>query len=46
MKMNLDNGPQTKKLENKIMLMMKDRVLGHGTTMSMLGTLDHSEAEN
>ena len=33
----MDNGPLTKQLVSKVTLMMKDRVFGHGTTMSMLG---------
>ena len=36
--MNMDNGLLTKQLVNKVFLMMKDHVVGHGTTTSMLGS--------
>ena len=36
-KMSVDNGLLTKQLVSKV-LMMKDRVFGHGTTTSMLGS--------
>ena len=34
----MDNGLLTKQLVNKFFLMMKDHVVGHGTTTSMLGS--------
>ena len=45
-KINLDSGPQTKQLENKVTLMMKHCVFGHGTTTSLLGGPHHSGPEN
>ena len=38
LKRSMDNGLLTKQLVNKAILMMKDRVFGHGTTTSMLGS--------
>ena len=42
----MDNGPQAKQLEKKVMLMTKDRFFGHWTTTIMLGSQDHLGAEN
>ena len=40
----LDNGQKVKWLARKATLMMKDHVSGHGTTLSVLGSPDHSKA--
>ena len=38
LKMSVDSGLLTKQLVNKVILLMKDRVFGHGTTTSILGS--------
>ena len=43
LKTNLDNGLLTKQLVSKVTLMMQDRVFGHGTTTSILGSPDRSK---
>ena len=41
---NLNNGPKMKRWVGKATLMMRDHVPGHGTTLSVFGSLDHSRA--
>ena len=44
LKTTLDNGPRKKWLASKATLMMEDHVSGHGTTLSVSGSPDHTRA--
>ena len=44
LKTNLDNGPKIKRLARKAALIMRDHVSGHGTTLSVPRSPDHSRA--
>ena len=44
LKMALDNGPHMKQPSRKATLMIRQHAFGPGTTMSFLGSPDHSRA--